>query len=61
MYHYSTLNVKYWQHGYSRSWVEVYYKIDRLLPGLTAQQIGKTVRWYSNKTPLYIKVMQLCT
>ena len=28
------------------------YKVDRLLPGLTAQQQGITVRWYSNKTSL---------
>ena len=31
--------------------VEVYYKLERLLTGLTAQQIGTTARWYSNKTP----------
>ena len=31
---------------------EVYYKVDRLLAGLTSQQIGTTARWYSNKTPL---------
>ena len=33
--------------------LEVYYKADRLLTGLTAQQKGTTARWYSNKTPLY--------
>ena len=29
---------------------EVYYKVDRLLTGLTAQQKGTTAQWYSNKT-----------
>ena len=33
--------------------LEVYYKVDRLLTGLTAQQKGTTARWYSNKTSLY--------
>ena len=32
--------------------LEFYYKVDRLLTALTAQQIRKTVRWYSNKTPV---------
>ena len=32
--------------------LEVYYKVDRLLTGLTAQQKGTTARWYSNKTSL---------
>ena len=33
--------------------LEVYYKVDRLLTGQTAQQKGtKTARWYSNKTSL---------
>ena len=32
--------------------LEVYYKVDRLLIGLTAQQKGTTARWYSNKTSL---------
>ena len=32
--------------------LEVYYKADRLLPGLTSQQKGTTARWYSNKTSL---------
>ena len=31
---------------------EFYYKVDRLLTGLTAQQKGTTARWYSNKTSL---------
>ena len=31
----------------------VYYKTDRLLTGLTAQQKGTTARWYSNKTSLF--------
>ena len=33
--------------------LEVYYKVDRLLTGLTAQQKGITARWYSNKTSLH--------
>ena len=33
--------------------LEVCCKVDRLLTGLTAQQIVTTARWYSNKTPLY--------
>ena len=32
--------------------LENYYKAVRLLTGLTAQQKGTTVRWYSNKTSL---------
>ena len=32
--------------------LEVYYKIDRLVTGLTAQQKGTSSRWYSNKTSL---------
>ena len=32
--------------------LEVCYKVDRLLTGLTAQQKGTTARWYSNKTSL---------
>ena len=32
--------------------LEVYYKVDRLLTGLTAQQKGTPARWYSNKTSL---------
>ena len=32
--------------------LEVYYEVDRLLNGLTAQQKGPTGRWYSNKTSL---------
>ena len=43
--------------------VVVYYKVDRLLTGLTTQQKGTTARWYSNKTSLYsIKVsLIICT
>ena len=33
--------------------LEVYYNVDRLLTGLTAQQKGITTRWYSNKTSLH--------
>ena len=32
--------------------LEVYYKVDRLLTGLSAQQKGTTARWYLNKTTL---------
>ena len=32
--------------------LEVYYKVDRLLTGIVAQQKGTTARWYSNKTYL---------
>ena len=34
--------------------LEVYYKVDRLVTGLTAQQKGKTARWYSNKISLFL-------
>ena len=33
--------------------LEVYYMVDRLQTGPTAQQKGTTVRWYSNKTSLH--------
>ena len=33
--------------------LEVYYKVDGLLSGLSAQQKGTTARWYSNKTSLF--------
>ena len=39
--------------------LEVYYKVDRLLTGLTAQQEGTTARWYSNKTSLLISICYL--
>ena len=29
--------------------LEVYYKVDRLLTGLTARQKGATAQWYHNK------------
>ena len=32
--------------------LEVYYKVDRLLTGLTTQPKGTTALWYSNKTSL---------
>ena len=32
--------------------LEVYYKVGRLLTGLTGQQKGTTARWNSNKTSL---------
>ena len=32
--------------------LQVYYKVDRLLTGLTAQPKGTAARWYSNKTSL---------
>ena len=34
--------------------LEVFYKVDRLLTGLTAQQKRTTARWYSNKISLFI-------
>ena len=37
--------------------LEVYYKVDRLLTGQTAQQKGTTARWYSNKTSLCVNYM----
>ena len=37
--------------------LEVYYKVDRLLTGLTAQQKGTTARWYSNKTSLLLNLI----
>ena len=33
--------------------LEVYYKVDRLLTGLTAQQKRTTALWYSIKTSLF--------
>ena len=33
--------------------LDVYYKADRLLTGLTAQQKGTTAPWYSTKTSLH--------
>ena len=36
--------------------LEIYYKADRLLNGLTAQQKGTTVQWYSNKTSLSLSI-----
>ena len=45
--------------------LEVYYKVDRLLAGLTTQQKGMTARWYSNKTSLNLpkldQIMYLIT
>ena len=41
--------------------LEVYYKVDRLLTGLTAQPKGTTARWYSNKTSLFILICYLFT
>ena len=32
--------------------LDLYYKVNRLLTGLNAQQKGTTARWYSNKTSL---------
>ena len=39
--------------------LEVFYKVDRLLTGLPAQQKGTTARWYSNKTSLTIHIYNL--
>ena len=36
--------------------LEVYYKVDRLITGLTAQPKGTTARWYSNKTSLVVGI-----
>ena len=36
--------------------LEVYYKVDRLLTDLSAQQKGTTAPWYSNKTSLVHKI-----
>ena len=36
--------------------LEVYYRVDRLLTGLTAQQKGTTAQWFSNKTSLSISI-----
>ena len=42
--------------------LEVYYKVDRLLTGPTAQQKGTAARWYSNKTSLfYLWVEKYCS
>ena len=41
--------------------LEVCYKVDRLLTGLTAQQKGATARWYSNKTSLTKSIRKLET
>ena len=38
---------------------EVYFKVDRPLTGLTAQQKGTTFWWYSNKTSLYNIVLSI--
>ena len=37
--------------------LEVYYKVDSLLNGLTTQQKGTTARCYSNKTSLNKKMI----
>ena len=34
--------------------LEIYYKVDRLVTGPTAQQKGTTAQWYSNKTSMHI-------
>ena len=40
--------------------LKVYYKVDRLLTGLTAQPKGTTAQWYSNKTSLsWLKITKL--
>ena len=38
--------------------LEVFYKVDRLLTGLTAQEKETTARWYSNKTSLFFQIMK---
>ena len=58
-YYYSTLNFEILAALVFK--LEVYYNVDRLLTGLSAQQIGTTARWYSNNTPLlYTLIMGLC-
>ena len=39
--------------------LEVYYKVDRLLTGLPAQQKGTSARWYSNKTSLALALLSI--
>ena len=39
--------------------LEVCYRVDRLLSGITAQQKGTTARWYSNKTSLIHSEMEV--
>ena len=39
--------------------LEVCYRVDRLLTGITAQQKGPTARLYSNKTSLVIILWQI--
>ena len=41
--------------------LEVYYKVDRLLTGLTAQQKGTTAQWYSKKHLYYVVRNAGCT
>ena len=36
--------------------LEVYYRVDSLLTGLTAQQKGTTAQWYINKTSLVVSL-----
>ena len=45
-------HLKFWNTASMVFQLEVYYKVDKLLTGLTAQQKGTTARWYSNKTSL---------
>ena len=45
---------KFWNTASIGIPVEVYYEVDRLLNGITAQQKGTTARWYSNKTSLVV-------
>ena len=47
-------NLKFWNTAILIFQLEVYYKVDRLRTGLTAQQKGTITRWYSNKTSLSI-------
>ena len=39
--------------------LEVYYKVDRLLTGISAQQEGTTARGYSNKTSLFLYFLKI--
>ena len=52
-------HLKFWNTTSIGIPVRSYYKVDRLLTGLTAQQKGKTAQWYSNKTPLPLQPKEM--
>ena len=47
-------HLKFWKPPVLVFQLEVYYNVDSLLTGLTAQPKGTTARWYSNKTSLCV-------